>query len=42
MCVYRIPDHNVKLVELHAEQQKTQDRVDTLYARWEELEARGS
>jgi ABC transport system ATP-binding/permease protein len=30
-------DH-VKLVELHAEQQGAQDRITTLYARWEELE----
>ena len=34
-------DH-VKLVELHAEQQEAQDRVDVLYARWEELEAKGA
>ena len=34
-------DH-VKLVELHAEQQEAQDRVDALYARWEELEAQVS
>ena len=32
-------DH-MKLVELHAEQQEAQDRVDTLYARWEELEGK--
>lgn len=32
-------DH-IKLVELHAEQQQAQDRVDALYARWEELEAK--
>ena len=34
-------DH-VRLVELHEELQCTQDRVDSLYARWEELEAKGS
>lgn len=32
-------DH-VRLVELHAEQQETQQLVATLYARWEELESR--
>ena len=32
-------DH-VKLVELHAEQQEAQKRVDELYARWEELEGK--
>ena len=32
-------DH-VKLVELHAQLQEAQDRVDALYARWEELEAK--
>jgi ABC transport system ATP-binding/permease protein len=32
-------DH-VKLLELHAEQQQAQDRVDALYARWEELEGK--
>ena len=34
-------DH-IKLVELHAEQQEAQKRVDELYARWEELEAKVS
>ncbi len=40
MCVYRIPDHNVKLVELPAQQQEAQERVDALYARWEDLETK--
>jgi len=39
--VYRIPDH-IKLVELHAEQQESQDRVAALYACWEELEAKAA
>ena len=34
-------DH-VKLVELHAEQQEVQDRVDALYARWGELEGKAA
>lgn len=36
-ALWRISDH-IKLVELHAEQQEAQDRITTLYARWEELE----
>ena len=32
-------DH-VKLVELHAEQQEAQERVNAFYARWEELESK--
>lgn len=34
-------DH-IKLVELHAAQQEAQNRVDVLYARWDELEAKAS
>jgi len=38
---HRIPDH-IEPVELHAEQQEAQVRVDAVYAHWEELEGKAS